>query len=57
MAPQIIDQWEITSRLAKDHDITEYVTGWQNVSLESKIFPNAHSNLSVQLVSVIDRIV
>ncbi|OTF81732.1 hypothetical protein BLA29_003245 [Euroglyphus maynei] len=47
LAPAITDNWEIESELASDHDITEHVKGWQNVTLESKIYPNAHSKLFV----------
>lgn len=47
LAPLITDNWEIESELAIDHDISEHVKGWQNVTLESKIYPNAHSKLFV----------
>ena len=47
LAPAITDNWEIDSKLATDHDISEHVKGWQNVTLESKIYPNAHSKLFV----------
>lgn len=49
-SPLISDTWEIRSELARDHAISESVFGWQNVSIESQLYPDGHSKLFVRLV-------
>lgn len=48
LAPKIVNKWEISSHLAGDHDYVELASGWQNVSIESRLYPSAQSILSVK---------
>ena len=46
LAPQVHDSWEIRTKFAEDHDVPEQVHGWQNVTLQSKVYQRAPSKLS-----------
>ncbi|KPM06676.1 hypothetical protein QR98_0051540 [Sarcoptes scabiei] len=45
LSPLYEEEWIMESKLASDHDITEMVSGWQNITFGSKIYPKAHSKL------------
>ncbi|RWS08553.1 hypothetical protein B4U79_03836 [Dinothrombium tinctorium] len=45
LIPEIVDEWETKSKLGRDHAIVLESSGWQNLSLISQLYPNAHSKL------------
>lgn len=44
-SPDVFDEWQVSAQLASDHPIVNSANGWQNVSLQSRIYSYAHSLL------------
>ncbi|CAG2174423.1 unnamed protein product, partial [Oppiella nova] len=45
LSPDVSDEWQTSAQLASDHPIVESANGWQNVTLQSRIYSFAHSKL------------
>jgi len=45
LLPDIENNWEIETSSSGDHSIVQSINGWQNVSLRSRIYQDAHSKL------------
>lgn len=45
LLPDILDQWEVHSESSGEHSIVKSASGWQNVTLRSRIYNDAHSKL------------
>lgn len=45
LLPQVLDTWHISSELEAEHTLVTSASGWQNVTLRSKIYTEAHSHL------------
>jgi len=47
MVPKTVNEWSSVSKLARDHSYITESRGWQNVSLESRLYKEAYSKLSL----------
>lgn len=45
LLPDFIDEWQVNLEVAKDHPVVIESNGWQNITLSSRIYQNAHSKL------------
>lgn len=52
MNPLNLDQWSISTNLGRDHTLVTESTGWQNVSLTSRLYNTAYSKLHLRFVSL-----
>ncbi|XP_054166757.1 microsomal triglyceride transfer protein-like isoform X2 [Oppia nitens] len=43
--PEVEDVWHVSAQLASDHPVVISANGWQNVTLQSRIYSFAHSKL------------
>lgn len=45
LIPDILNQWQIQSKTSQEHSFVTSSHGWQNITLRSRIYNNAHSHL------------
>lgn len=48
LVPDMTDHWVSESTLSRDHGLVTETHGWQNVTLRSRMYREAHSRLNTE---------